>query len=49
MREFEEYSEVISLPAWRAARASAWALLELQRLYGKLGSAHVVELSHTMA
>jgi hypothetical protein len=26
---------MISLPAWRAARAFAWALLALQRPYGK--------------
>jgi hypothetical protein len=33
--ESEEWSETISLPARRAARASAWALLALQRPYGK--------------
>jgi hypothetical protein len=33
--ESEVYSEMISLPARRTMRAFAWALLALQRSYGK--------------
>jgi hypothetical protein len=53
--ESELYSEAISFPARRAERASAWALLVLQRPYGKCSwsgkSAHDGSIvgSHAMA
>jgi hypothetical protein len=53
--ESESYSEAISFPARRAERAFAWALLAMQRPYGKCSwsgeSAHdgSVAVSHVMA
>jgi hypothetical protein len=53
--EFELYSKTICFPAWRAERAYAWALLVLQRPYGKFSwsgeSAHDGSIvgSHAMA
>jgi hypothetical protein len=40
--ESEEYLEAISLPARCAASAAAWALLELQRPYGKCSCSGIV-------
>jgi hypothetical protein len=53
--ESESYSEAISFPARRAERAYAWALLAMQRPYGKCSwsgeSAHDGSIvgSHAMA
>jgi hypothetical protein len=53
--ESESSSEATSFPAWRAERAFAWALLAMQRPYGKFSwsgeSAHDGSIagSHAMA